>query len=108
MRFSRILATAGAVLVGALALTACANDEFADKWGSGSNANYVSGDGSVAEFAPDTRKTPAAFEGDLDIGGAFESSELLGDVAVINFWYAGCPPCRVEAADLEATYQLFQ
>ena len=108
IRSSRILALTAAVLASTLVLTACASDEFADKWGSGSDANYISGDGSVAEFAPDARKTPATFEGELDTGGSFESAELLGDVAVINFWYAGCPPCRVEAADLEATYQLFQ
>jgi peroxiredoxin len=25
-----------------------------------------------------------------------------GDVVVLNFWYAGCPPCRAEAPDLVA------
>ena len=26
---------------------------------------------------------------------------------MLNFWYAACPPCRVEAPDLEAVNQLF-
>ena len=26
---------------------------------------------------------------------------------VVNFWYAGCPPCRLEAPDLEALHQEF-
>ena len=25
---------------------------------------------------------------------------MLGEITVVNFWYAGCPPCRVEAPDL--------
>jgi thiol-disulfide isomerase/thioredoxin len=27
---------------------------------------------------------------------------------VVNFWYAGCPPCRLEAPDLEALHQEFR
>jgi len=26
----------------------------------------------------------------------------------VNFWFAGCPPCRVEAEDLEALHRDFQ
>jgi Thiol-disulfide isomerase and thioredoxins len=26
---------------------------------------------------------------------------------VLNFWYAGCPPCRAEAPDLEAVRQKY-
>ena len=35
-------------------------------------------------------------------GKPFGSAELRGQVYVVNFWYAGCPPCRVEAPDLAA------
>ena len=27
---------------------------------------------------------------------------------MVNFWYAGCPPCRIEAADLEAIYREYR
>lgn len=27
---------------------------------------------------------------------------------VVNFWYAGCAPCRVEAADLESVWQEYK
>ena len=27
---------------------------------------------------------------------------------MVNFWYAGCPPCRLEAPDLEALHQEFR
>jgi len=47
------------------------------------------------------------FEGDLDTGEFFSSSDYAGSVIVVNFWYAGCPPCRVEAADLESLHQQF-
>ena len=30
------------------------------------------------------------------------SSDLTGVVTVMNFWYAGCAPCRAEAPDLVA------
>jgi thiol-disulfide isomerase/thioredoxin len=30
---------------------------------------------------------------------------ISGEVAVVNVWYAGCGPCRIEAKDLEAVWQ---
>ena len=30
------------------------------------------------------------------------------DVLVVNFWYAECPPCRVEAPELQTVYEKFQ
>ena len=47
------------------------------------------------------------FSGPLDIGGTFSSADYAGQVVVVNFWYAGCPPCRLEAPDLEALHQEF-
>ena len=35
-------------------------------------------------------------------------SELRGQVVVINFWASWCPPCREEAAYLEATWREYQ
>jgi thiol-disulfide isomerase/thioredoxin len=48
-----------------------------------------------------------AFEGPLDIGGSFSSGDVAGEVVVVNFWYAGCPPCRLEAKDLEELNSAF-
>ncbi|MGO7984058.1 TlpA disulfide reductase family protein, partial [Rhizobium johnstonii] len=31
----------------------------------------------------------------------------LGDVLVVNFWYASCAPCRAEAPDLEKIHAEF-
>ncbi|TXP94230.1 TlpA family protein disulfide reductase, partial [Escherichia coli] len=49
---------------------------------------------------------PGSFAGPLASGGEFDSAALEG-VALVNFWYAACPPCRVEApvlAELHAEY----
>lgn len=32
-------------------------------------------------------------------------SNFQGKVVVLNFWYAGCPPCQMEFPTLEKTYQ---
>ncbi|WP_326555909.1 TlpA family protein disulfide reductase [Micromonospora sp. NBC_01813] len=38
-------------------------------------------------------------------GSSFDPASVRGQVLVVNFWGSWCPPCRAEAADLEATYQ---
>lgn len=35
-------------------------------------------------------------------------SELRGQVVIINFWASWCPPCREEAAYLEATWRRYK
>lgn len=98
---------AAALAVAALALTGCSSDPLADQYRSGSGQGYISGDGAYTVIAADDRSEPVTFEGALDSGGSISTDELAGQVYVVNFWYAGCPPCRVEAADLEALYQEF-
>lgn len=92
------------------AIVSCATTResgLSDRYPDGSDTSYMSRDGSVKEFTVDERKTVDEFSGPLDSGVQFSSDSLLGNVTVINFWYAGCPPCRVEAKDLEAVHQEF-
>ncbi|MCF8549673.1 MAG: TlpA family protein disulfide reductase [Pontimonas sp.] len=94
----------------ALILGACtgSGDELAAQYREGTGQNYISGDGALTILAPDSRATPVEFSGETDLGDTFSSADYAGQVMVVNFWYAGCPPCRLEAADLEAVYQEFK
>lgn len=93
---------AAGVLVAALALTGCTQDKLADQYASGSGQGYVSGDGANTEIPAANRDKPVAFTGTDQSGAAVSSDDYAGKVYVVNFWYASCPPCRSEAADLKA------
>ena len=86
-----------------LSLSACgANDPLAEQFKKGDNKNYIAGDGSVTEFSDvASRKTGAAWTSTTAEGKTLRSSELDGKVVVLNFWYAGCAPCRAETPDLD-------
>jgi thiol-disulfide isomerase/thioredoxin len=101
---------AAAILALALILTACTSgaDALAEQYRSGSGQNYISGDGAITVIAPESRSEPVTFGGELDSGGTFASAEYAGSVLVVNFWYAGCPPCRLEAHDLEEISQEYK
>lgn len=96
-----LLAVSGAALT--LALAACtAKDPLAQQANAGDNKNYIAGDGSVTEYAAKDRKPAAAFSGKLFNGNTVDSTSFAGKVTVLNFWYAACGPCRLEAPDLQA------
>lgn len=93
-------------LAAILLLTGCTSSEpLAEQYRSGSGQGYVSGDGTFREFPRGERGEPVVFSGLTDTGATLSSAELLGQVVIVNFWYADCPPCRAEARDLEALYQ---
>ena len=92
----------------ALLLSGCSsNDSLATQYRSGNGQNYIAGDGSVSEYAAANRGAPVAFSGKLADGTTVSSKDYAGKVLVVNFWYAGCPPCRVEAPDLESLSQKY-
>ncbi|GAA4677660.1 TlpA family protein disulfide reductase [Frondihabitans cladoniiphilus] len=94
--------------VAAVALTGCTNnDSLIKQYGSGSNQNYISGDGTLTEIKPADRKDPVEFTTSLDTGATLKRSDYQGKVMVVNFWYASCPPCRLEAPDLESLSQKY-
>ena len=92
-------------LAAALSLAGCTAEvpELGQPADSGSSLT----DDTIVEIAPADRAEPISFAGSLDTGGEADSGQWLGNVVVVNFWYAACPPCRVEAPDLEAVHQQF-
>lgn len=113
---SRWVRARGAVLAlpvaALLALVGCSADSggggsLADQWEEASDKGYVAGDGSSLSIAPSERTDPVVFEGVSEHGENVGSTETMGSVTVVNFWYAGCAPCRAEAGDLVAAYEQF-
>jgi len=98
----RRLLAAIALVLAAVTLAGCGTDPLAEQYRAGSEKDYIAGDGTVETYAADERRSPDEFSGETDQGGTLGSEELIGEVSVLNFWYAGCPPCRAEAPDLQA------
>lgn len=97
----RKLALAAVCAVG-VALSGCASI------GAPSNApsaGYQAGDGSFATWSDDERGDPVELAGETFAGETVDLADWRGDVVVLNFWYAGCPPCRAEAPDLVAIHE---
>lgn len=93
-----------------MGLTACGSggDTLSQQWEDASNKGYIAGDGSTTSIAPEARTDAAEFSGVSDEGAEISSTDLQGGVSVINFWYAGCAPCRAEAPDLVTVYDEFE
>ncbi|SMG17173.1 TlpA family protein disulfide reductase [Agreia pratensis] len=100
MRRAARAGVAGLVVAGALLLAGCSNDPLADQYLSGDSKNYIAGDGTVTEIEPDSRQQPVDFSGTTAEGSAVSQADYSGEVVVLNFWYASCAPCRVEAPEL--------
>lgn len=95
-RFVIVLVSAA---LGLAALAGCSNDHLADQFRAGDNKMYISGDGSVTEFQG-KKFVSEEWTSVTSDGQALSSSALKGHVTVLNFWYAGCAPCRAEVGDL--------
>lgn len=102
-----LFAAGGAALT--VALAACTSeDPLAKQASAGDNKGFIAGTGAVNEYPADDRKDPVSFNGILFDGSAVSAADYVGDVAVLNFWYAACSPCREEAPDLQALYTDFK
>ncbi|MCX7520676.1 TlpA disulfide reductase family protein [Microbacterium sp. STN6] len=97
----RALAVAALLVVAGLLLTGCTNDPLAQQFKDGGNKQYIAGSG-VTEVPASHRDDAVTFSGKTEDGSRFSSKDHLGDVLVVNFWYASCAPCRIEASDLQS------
>jgi peroxiredoxin len=97
---SRLAALAALAAV----LTGCSTGSDAVDVNNGGEFRFVAGT-PAAEVIPDTeRATAPEFSGTLLTGEPFSSTELAGDIAVLNFWGSWCPPCRVETPQFQQVY----
>lgn len=95
-------ATVAVVLVTMLSVAGCTNsDALSRQYRDGDTKNYISGDGAVTEFdAKDT--DPVDFTATTTDGKTVTAQDYRDKVLVLNFWFALCGPCRVEASDLNS------
>ncbi|MDQ0894568.1 broad specificity phosphatase PhoE/thiol-disulfide isomerase/thioredoxin [Agromyces ramosus] len=100
-RWSTLALVAASVVV----LTGCTSDPLADQFREGSGKNYIAGDGTITEYALESRGDPIEFSGETVEGESYDSADAAGRVQVVNFWYAGCAPCRVEAPILQEVHE---
>ncbi|WP_243649371.1 MULTISPECIES: TlpA disulfide reductase family protein [unclassified Curtobacterium] len=91
-------------------LAGCAggqNGTLSSQYRGGETKNYVSGDGTVTQVPTSNRSAPVQFDETAMDGTQLNSEELRGQVVVLNFWYASCPPCRAEAKHLNKVAERF-
>jgi len=99
-RLRRVRSVACLTIAAVITVSGCAperNDssDVADQ-------GYQSGGGTTQTWPAAERGEPVTLKGTDYEGNPVETSAWLGDVVVLNTWYAACPPCRKEAPDLVA------
>lgn len=103
MRFRGGGATAAVVLVAMLSVPGCtSNDALSRQYRDGDTKNYISGDGAVTEFDAKDAAPAVNFTATTTDGKTVSARDYRGKVLVLNFWFALCGPCGVEAADLNS------
>ncbi|WP_407174066.1 TlpA family protein disulfide reductase [Microbacterium sp. A1-JK] len=90
-----------------LAVAGCTSqDELAATVNSGTGSTSV--DKRIVEISEADRGESVVFAGVDERGNPVGSDDFAGEVYVVNFWYAACGPCRVEAPLLEEVWQTYQ
>lgn len=98
-----------ALVLAAVALVGCtSNDNLAQQYRDGNEKGYIAGDFQVVEIPPADRGDPVVFAGVTETGETVSSDDYRGGVLVVNFWYAACGPCIVEAPLLEEVWLEYQ
>lgn len=101
---SRLRRALAALTLAVLAGCSTGGETATDTTGAG----YQAGDGSWTTWETDERTGPVELVGTTYDAEEVDLAEWRGDVVVLNFWYAACPPCRAEAGDLGAIHDDYQ
>lgn len=91
-------------LAAAVVLLAAGCSTGTDAVAGGTEFHFVSPGGSTELFyEPDDRQPIPELSGEdlMNEGAELAVSDFDGDVVVLNIWGAWCPPCRVEAPELQ-------
>ena len=91
-------------LIGAVLLAGCSTGSGAVDVNNGGEFRFVAGTPAGEVIPADQRAKAPEFSGRLLGGGEFSSTQLAGDVAVLNFWGSWCAPCRVETPEFQQVY----
>jgi thiol-disulfide isomerase/thioredoxin len=86
-------------LLAVLAVAGCSTGDGAVEVNNGGEFRFVAGTPAGEVIPVDERAAAPEFSGTLLGGGEFDSAELDGRVAVLNFWGSWCAPCRVETPE---------
>ena len=86
-------------LAGVALLTACSTGPDAVDVTNGGEFRFVAGTPAGEVIPAGERASAPDFAGTLLEGSSFESAQLAGQVAVLNFWGSWCAPCRVETPE---------
>ena len=91
----------------ALVLSGCTSDKLATDYGNGNGGgtNYTDTSGAPVLVKPSARAAAVNFTSTTVDGLPLKAAEYRGKVVVVNFWYAGCAPCRAEAPILQGLYE---
>ena len=108
MALHKPLPVISAVLLAGLVAGCSGQGSLEQNYGDVAQQDYFSSDGAFSFVAAANREESLQFSGQLDIEGSWNSADYEGQPIVVNFWFAGCPPCRLEAEDLEALHQDFE
>ncbi|SFT46409.1 Peroxiredoxin [Geodermatophilus amargosae] len=93
-----------AVLASAALLTGCSTGAGAVDVSNGGQFRFVAATPAGEVIPEGDRESAPDFGGTLLGGGDWDSDELAGQVAVLNFWGSWCPPCRVETPQFQEVY----
>ena len=88
-----------AVLAAAALLTGCSTGTDAVDVSNGGQFRFVAATPAGEVIPEGDRDSAPDFGGTLLGGGDWDSGELAGQVAVLNFWGSWCAPCRVETPE---------
>ncbi|TKJ16515.1 TlpA disulfide reductase family protein [Blastococcus sp. CCUG 61487] len=94
-----------ALLGSALLLASCSTGSDQVAVNNGGEFRFVEATPAGEVIPPGERAAAPEFSGTLLDGEQFSSTELDGDVAVLNFWAHWCGPCRLESPEFQEVYE---